>query len=285
MISYKLQFRIFLAVFALFAFGFILQNYPLLLRAIDTSLLVIIGALLYIASQLFRAIRLRFMLASADFKTKDAITTQFGSVSLGNFLMPFAKDILACYLYFLTNNKDISRILISLLYIRFFDFLVISPMLFVLVLSGSTANQGIAFTVFAFMIVIFVLLLTLPNLSKFIRDFLITYSHNKQSLVLVKFISHLKDVYEDMHLDQINKAFMVFLFTISAWAFELVGIYFVSGLFDARSIEKSYYSVVSNVMTNMPFNNAFATNPELYNLPYLFLIVFTLVFLFTVRRK
>ena len=134
MINHKLQFRIFLGLFAFFAFGYTLQNFDLLQKA-TTSFLAIIGALLYIVSQIVRAIRLRFMIASADFKTKDAIFTQFGSVSLGNFLVPFAKDLLACYLFFLANKEEISKIIISLLYIRFFDFLVISPLLFVWVLS------------------------------------------------------------------------------------------------------------------------------------------------------
>lgn len=278
MINLKIQFKIFLTIFGLFTLGFFVENYNLLVKALD-SWLILFGALLYIVSQFFRAIRLRLMLASQDFKTKDAVATQFGSASLGNFLIPFAKDILACYLYFLINRKEISRILISLLYIRFFDLLVLSPLLFILVLSGSTLNQGIAFTVFAFMLVIFLVLLSLPNLSKFIVDFLIKYSHNQQSLFLVKFISHLKEVYLDMHLDRINKAFVIFLLTIVAWTFELIGIHFISKLFGVLDIEKTYYYVISNVMTNIPFNYSVIPNPELYNLPYLFLLIFTLAYL------
>ncbi len=279
MINRKLQFRIFLGLFAFFAFGYTLQNFDLLQKA-ATSFLAIIGALLYIVSQLVRAIRLRFMIASADFKTKDAIFTQFGSVSLGNFLVPFAKDLLACYLFFLANKEEISKIIISLLYIRFFDFLVISPLLFVWVLSGSAESQGIAFAVVAFMLGIFVLLLMLPSLSKLLIDFLIKYSHNSQSLFLIKFISGFQKVYSEMHLNKIDKIFIIFLFTIASWSIELCAVHLVSFLFNNVSWGNSYYSVIANVLTNIPFVATYNHNPAIYTVPYVVLILVSLVFLF-----
>ncbi len=279
MINHKLQFKIFLGLFAFFAFGYTLQNFDLLKKA-AVYLPVIIGALLYIVSQFVRAIRLRFMIASADFKTKDAIFTQFGSVSLGNFLVPFAKDLLACYLFFLANKEELSKIIISLLYIRFFDFLVISPLLFVWVLSGSAESQGIAFAVVAFMFGIFILLLMLPSLSKLLIDFLIKYSHNNQSLFLIKFISGLQKVYSEMHLNKIDKIFIIFLFTITSWSIELCAVHLVSFLFSNVSWGNSYYSVIANVLTNIPFVAAYNHNPEIYTVPYVALIIVSLVFLF-----
>lgn len=235
------------------------------------------GALLYICSHLLRSIRLRFIISSADFNTKAAICVQFGSAALGNLLFPFAKDILAVYLFYLVHKKEVLKILVSILYLRFFDFLAITPLLFIVVLSGAPEMRGLAMTLFALLISVFLALISLPSLCKLIIDYLIKFSHTEKSLTVIRLLSDLKETYIKMNLNNKDKSFAILIFTFLIWSVELLAIYLISSLLWSKDILTSYFYLLGNVLTNIPFVSNIEIPRTLYACPYLALVSCALI--------
>ncbi len=278
------QFRFFKISFLLIAIFLIYKNYASFDFSV-VSFITLASALLYLLSHFFRAFRLRFIISSAEFKTNDAAMVQFGSASIGNLLFPFAKDFLAVYLFYLNQNKDILKIFISLLYLRFFDFLVITPMLLILVVSGSLEKQGLALILLSIMFAVFVILILLPRLCKLVIDYLISFSHSKRALFTIKILTGLKDSYANMGLESFDKAFAVLLLTFFAWASELAAIYLISYFALKESFLSSYFFVLNNVLSNIPFIEKSTIPENLYQLPYLLFIIISLILLVSYKYK
>lgn len=277
----RLQFNLFFAVFVIIAIIYALNNFAIMQQeiinnpnAIKFLCFVLGSSLLYLSSQLIRALRLRFLISSSSFTTRSAITVQFGSAAIGNISFPLVKDLLAIFLFNYKNPGELSKIIISILYIRFFDFLVITPLLFILVISGSAEKQGIAITLSLIMLGVFFTLILLPRLCKLIIDYLIRFSHTNRALAFIKTLSHLKHNYSSMHLNSFDKAFMVFLLSSFAWATELTAIHLFNSMAYGANLLNSYFSVLNNVLSNIPFIPKEDLGDHLYLYPYLFLLLF-----------
>jgi hypothetical protein len=231
-----------------------------------------ISATLYLLSHFLRALRLRFIISSNEFDTKNSIFVQFGAAALGNLLFPLAKDLLAIVFVFIVSKKNLFRSLISVLYLRFFDFLVITPLLYIIVLSGEPEKGGLALSLLLLLVLILFILITLPKICKIIVDYLIKYSHTKRALYLIRFFSSINQTYTDMNLNNMEKSLIIMIMTAGVWFLELMSVY-VLGMNIFKNLLDAYFYMLSNVIKYIPYTPALVLDSSMYNPLYLSLLM------------
>lgn len=244
----------------------------------DLEFKVLASALLYVLSHLIRSVRLRLAISSAEFSTSNAVLVQFQSSAIGNLLPPFFKDIIATLIFKLIKELKLVKILISLIYLRFFDFIVLTPILLFFVAKGNDEYSFIAIMFLSIIALIFFFFISISKIIDLLVNFLISFSHTKRSLILIKFLRDFQNLFDEMNFSQLRKIVTIFFLTLFAWFVEiaaLVAVLFTqSGTFDIFS---SYYLVLTNAFTNLPFLQNVQNISGLYIYAYFDLIVFSLL--------
>jgi len=244
----------------------------------DLEFKVLASALLYVLSHLIRSVRLRLAISSAEFSTSNAVLVQFQSSAIGNLLPPFFKDIIAALIFKLSKELKLVKILISLIYLRFFDFIVLTPILLFFVAKGNDEYSFIAIMFLSIIALIFFFFISISKIIDLLVNFLISFSHTKRSLILIKFLRDFQNLFDEMNFSQLRKIVTIFFLTLFAWFVEiaaLVAVLFtLSGTLD---IFNSYYLVLANAFTNLPFLQNVQNISGLYIYAYFDLIVFSLL--------
>jgi len=213
------------------------------------ELMIVAGAiLLYILSHFFRSLRLRFIIEEQSFDTKAASIVQFGASGFGNFLPPFFKDFLFLFFYRIFFSANYVKIIVTIIYFRFFDFLITTPALLLSLIKGQEDSQELGMLMISFLFVLFILILALKQICSTLINYLIRFSHNDLSLFIIKFLAHLKNNYSLMNLASFDKILTVLLMTIAAWLSELCAIACLLKM----NFLAAYKFVLANISTALP---------------------------------
>lgn len=247
---------------------------------------LIVVALFYIFSHLFRSLRLWVVISQNTFSISDAAFVQFLSSALGNIAFPFVKELSATFLFNLQLPKAIPRILIALLYVRIFDFSIIIPLLLLTSYSAPAEVRILALILLTMLVMALFIIFLMPRLCQVVIEHLLKYHHSPISLWSVATLSQFISMYYQMKLGKVEVAFIVLFLSLLCWLTESVAVYAALSQDSAASILDTLHIITNNVSTNIPFFTQYSDmHSMIYIHMYMGLTLASFILLLRVMRK
>ncbi|KOR33296.1 hypothetical protein TI05_01895 [Achromatium sp. WMS3] len=212
---------------------------------------IILGAICYLLSHLFRATRLQIAISLDHFATSEALFVQIISSGIGNVIAGWMKEPCIVGIFALHYPHQMPRIVVAVLYTRLFDFLVISC---VLLLVSDPTTQPFLLVLLALLLLTFSFLVFLPQLCKRTISHLLKYDHTRRGVLLVRIIASIRIIYLEMKLHQLEGSFLIFILTLLVWFTEFVAIFVTMSAFSKEnsSIAKAISIVITNLTASIP---------------------------------
>ncbi|MFZ5376661.1 MAG: hypothetical protein ACOZAN_03275 [Patescibacteria group bacterium] len=220
--------------------------------------LLFFSVLLYLLSHVFRAARIWLLMGVRGVGLKNIIFFQFVSASFGNVTLPLIKDFGLVALVSSYCKSCLLKTIAVMIYIRFFDLIILLPPLFLQAVTGSTstlrANSTISLLLGVF---IWFGIVLLPKILSIFLIYMVGKKHSSLSYYLVLAISHLQKIFKEIGINSAEKIFLMLSLTVLGWVTELYAVMTIT----STGIDQAYPFVLDNVINNfgLQYNNQYSS--------------------------
>ncbi len=250
----------------------------------DHRVAIFLSIVLFQVSHILRALRIYIVSAFPIFQLKSFMLIQFFAFSLGNLFLPFSKEILFLFLFWIFFGRGLPRIAFSLVYIRIFDLIFVTSMFLARTNMGLSEKNTAVFLFFVAAITLTFLMLFMQRLLNILTVYFVKYQHSSFSLFMVGQLSKAQSTITHMKMHRSEKIFVTALLTLAVWVVEFFSVFVIMNSVYSEQWIETIQSLSTNILSGLRWQT-FNSAPAYLFIYASFVGVSTALILFNLRKK